>query len=380
MLRHFFILIYLALTPHFCSTTNTDNNDLEKEQQIVPTRYLRVQNFFENGNLWEPNTSFLNPHSFRQVIASFPELPLYNFPPRDIVQRILAEILFNKNVLDDLVKVSNSVLSVYSFKAPSIGSLSLGYNCFNTLDSFDIDIIREAITSFTSIICTPDPYRTRGYEWKMQTFVRSFDLLWTKLNGSENDIILNCKLRREVALAVGLLPFLQPSTVINHLYPHLAKYLKRRISKTSNISKKPIYTVFMLSLMNALTAKVHQEELRLILEFSDQMHAQNTAPQLYQEPSVIERKGSSHKFPNRLEEAKRKSISNRGRRNSLEFDANGKLVDRRKAKSRFIDNRDDSSSDEEDGDIDFENFSFLPPAIVVLNPESAKDAVSDWQE
>lgn len=383
----FVLFLFFTEYLHSKDISNIDQNENQEQQQIIITTYPKNPIFIQMNTFWEENSLFLNPQSFKQLISSFPKLPLYNLPPEIVVKRILADIFSKERVLDELIRLSNTILSTYSLKTPAIGTISIKRDYFKQLSPSDADIIYHTIKTFIGIMSTPDPYRSHGSEWKLQTFIRSFLHLWLKLNGTEEDVQLNHKLRTEIGFAVGLFPDLQPKEVLHTHYPNLTAYLEMNTREGLNVSKKPIYSVFILSLMDALTTKMHQT----LLEFTSQpstnelsfnndnleifyekdLFEDDVPPILnspidqeiitFRSPSPIpEEKDNSlsrtpsHRviLPNKLEKAKDDSFRRNKRRNSVEISQLKKT--RALQQIQCFDNSDSDDDDE----LDIVSFAF----------------------
>lgn len=385
LLRCFFISL-LIFTKCYCFTENntTDDAHSAEEHRIITARHCvqpRVYNFFQNSTFWGGKEFFFNPDIFEPLIDTYPKLPTYTSPSQEIVKTIADEILSQERITNDLVKLSNFILSTYNLKKPL---LNLSFQP-RTLDR---GILNEAIKTFIRIICTPDPDREQGDRWRIQAFTRSFCQIWKALNGTKEDIILNQKLRAEIAFAIGFHPSLDSEKVLSFLFPHLAEYLK----EAPNTSQKPIHTVFVLSLMHALTYKLYQPQstyfsnLPSIILPHEKIQVPNKPDSSYKNSNTTVMCSTSKsrflEFPNRLEEAKRREfgkVYNRGRRDSLEIDAKGRIINPNSRKKNYQIAEDDSDSDDSDNsDSDDEgafilkgnvNLGILPSSIAAMDDD-----------
>jgi len=245
--------LYINILANFimCSDTDTER---EKDAGVVTvhkasTRYspdiVRLpSDFFQDKRFWtSKNTSF----SSKAFCISYPQL-FFNTVSSESLNAHLKSMHSAEPVLNDITKLSNQLLKIYGLKNKHGFPVS-----FNLIYAYDETILREALCSFLRIINTRDPNRTKGYEWKAQTFFRVFSQLCTSLNIEEKDTELNLGMRQMVAISLGLSP-LNYKKWFQEQYPALAKYIK---TCARNKSRKPLATTFTLSLMHALIPKMY---------------------------------------------------------------------------------------------------------------------------
>ncbi len=217
---------------------------------VTPRAFPQFNNFFQDKRFW---TSKDTPLSSKALCVSYPKLDL-KYIDNTLLNKHFENILSNKFVRDDVTRLSNQLLKIYGLKNPSGLSKSFNLtNSFSLIYLYDENILREALLSFLTIINTPDPNRTKGYEWKAQTFVRAFSQLCTSLNVREIDTELNLGIRQMLAMSLGLFP-LSYKEWFQEQYPALAKWIN---TCARNKSKKPLAATFTLSLMHALIPKIY---------------------------------------------------------------------------------------------------------------------------
>ncbi len=200
--------------------------------------------FFQDKRFW---TSKDTPLSSKAFCISYPQL-FFNTVSSESLNSHLKSMHSAEPVLNDITKLSNQLLKIYGLKNKHGFPIS-----FNLIYAYDETILREALCSFLRIISTPDPNRTKGYEWKAQTFFRVFSQLCSSLNIEEKDTELNLGMRQMVAISLGLSP-LNYKKWFQEQYPSLAKHIK---TCARNKSRKPLAATFTLSLMHALIPKMY---------------------------------------------------------------------------------------------------------------------------
>jgi hypothetical protein len=213
------------------------------EIYVSPDSVRRFNNIFQKPEFWASGT-FL---SFKALNISCPQLFFYTISNKSLNAH-LKSMHSAEPILNDIAKLSNQILEIYGLKNQSNFPIN-----FNLIYSYDQTILREALISFLRIINTRDPNRTKGYEWKAQTFFRVFSQLCSSLNITEEDAELNLGMRQIVAISLGLSP-LNYKEWFQEQYPALAKYIK---TCARNKSRKPLAATFTLSLMHALIPKMY---------------------------------------------------------------------------------------------------------------------------
>jgi hypothetical protein len=245
--------LYINILANFivCSDVDTERNENAGVVTVhkASTRYspdsaLRFSDLFQDKRFWtSKNTSF----SSKAFCISYPQL-FFNTVSSESLNAHLKSMHSAEPVLNDITKLSNQILKIYGLKNKHGFPVS-----FNLNYPFDKTILREALCSFLRIINTRDPNRTKGYEWKAQTFFRVFSQLCSSLNIEEKDTELNLGMRQMVAISLGLSP-LNYKKWFQEQYPSLAKHIK---TCARNKSRKPLAATFTLSLMHALIPKMY---------------------------------------------------------------------------------------------------------------------------
>ena len=218
--------------------------DTVYEIYVSPDSVRLFNSFFQDKRFW---TSKDTPLSSKAFCISNPQL-FFNTVSSESLNAHLKSMHSAEPVLNDVARLSNQLLKIYGLKSRSGFPLS-----FNLVYDYDKTILREALCSFLRIISTPDPNRTKGYEWNAQTFFRVFSQLCSSLNITEEDAELNLSMRQMVAISLGLSP-LNYKEWFQEQYPALAKYIK---TCARNKSRKPLAATFTLSLMHALIPKMY---------------------------------------------------------------------------------------------------------------------------
>lgn len=218
--------------------------DAVYEIYVSPDSVRLFNSFFQDKRFW---TSKDTPFSSKAFCISYPQL-FFNTVSSESLNAHLKSMHSAEPVLNDVTRLSNQLLKIYGLKSRSGFPLS-----FNLVYDYDKTILREALCSFLRIISTPDPNRTKGYEWNAQTFFRVFSQLCSSLNITEEDAELNLSMRQMVAISLGLSP-LNYKEWFQEQYPALAKYIK---TCARNKSRKPLAATFTLSLMHALIPKMY---------------------------------------------------------------------------------------------------------------------------
>jgi len=359
MSRNFFVLCIFVIYSFLHSATALDIDDDENpQQQIVSAqRSPKVEFFtFFSASFWEKN-DFLNPTQFNELILRHSKPLLYDLPSSEVIDTIVTELSASP-IINEIISLANAILSKYALKKSHSGPL-----LFDPYHFFDRRILTDAVAIFAKTTFTPDPHGAKNQEWIIQAFCKKFYCIWFRLNGTEEDVSLNQSLQQEIAFALDLHPTLRLEDVINTLYPNLTEYIKARVSQKKNFSGKPVYSVFLLSLMEALTDKVYQQNVMMGSFGNNEIEQTPTS----NSTTIISLPASKPNRPiveDKIQKLKERNYNNRGRRNSLEFDANGKLINPKKTR-KSPQKEDDESSDEE---IDYSSFSFMPDFILPPSP------------
>ena len=260
LLLVWFLYINILASFIVCGSVNTEEEDagvvtLHKaptssppdtvyEIYVSPDSVRLFNSFFQDKRFWTSKDTSLSSKAF---CINNPQL-FFNTVSSESLNAHLKSMHSAEPVLNDVTRLSNQLLKIYGLKSRSGFPMS-----FNLVYDYDKTILRGALCSFLRIINTRDPNRTKGYEWKAQTFFRVFSQLCSSLNITEEDAELNLGMRQMVAISLGLSP-LNYKEWFQEQYPALAKYIKT-CARTK--SRKPLAATFTLSLMHALIPKMY---------------------------------------------------------------------------------------------------------------------------
>ena len=146
--------------------------DAVYEIYVSPDSVRLFNSFFQDKRFW---TSKDTPLSSKAFCISYPQL-FFNTVSSESLNAHLKSMHSAEPVLNDVTRLSNQLLKIYGLKSRSGFPMN-----FNLVYDYDKTILREALCSFLRIISTPDPNRTKGYEWNAQTFFRVFSQLCSSL-------------------------------------------------------------------------------------------------------------------------------------------------------------------------------------------------------
>lgn len=388
MFRHF-ILSFLAIVIVFAlySAEAKDDEEFQQDQNyamqpFVAGLYLVPSTFIPN--FWTEKIA-INPAIFQHLLSHAPRVPAINFEQTPLFGQIINEIFSQRPVLDEIKILSEKILKAYTLKRQVTSQIY-----FNPL--YEQDITRNTLFIFLKIINTPDPYRNTGNLWKLETFARVFSKIWDDLDGTNEDVELNLALRHIIGYTANLNPLLNFKKEFKSHYPNLAIWIKGCTQHIPNLSKKPKYTIFTFSFMIALTAKFRAYIAPQIIHDGIKAGGElsiETSCRLGPE-KALKTNSRSVQFPDRIELLKNKTLKSfRGRRNSLEFDDNGKMITPNTLKRSSLLKRSKqkswtSSEEDSDDEITADDLPFLLPQTLAsisseqLAKNNFNDDFPDW--
>ncbi len=388
MFRHF-ILSFLAIVIVFAlySAEAKDDEEFQQDQNyamqpFVAGLYLVPSTFIPN--FWTEKIA-INPAIFQHLLSHAPRVPAINFEQTPLFGQIINEIFSQRPVLDEIKILSEKILKAYTLKRQVTSQIY-----FNPL--YEQDITRNTLFIFLKIINTPDPYRNTGNLWKLETFARVFSKIWDDLDGTNEDVELNLALRHIIGYTANLNPLLNFKKEFKSHYPNLAIWIKGCTQHIPNLSKKPKYTIFTFSFMIALTAKFRAYIAPQIIYDGIRAGGElsiETSCRLGPE-KALKPNSRSIQFPDRIELLKNKTLKSfRGRRNSLEFDDNGKMITPNTLKRSSLLKRSKqkswtSSEEDSDDEITADDLPFLLPQTLAsisseqLAKNNFNDDFPDW--
>lgn len=180
MTRNILILYVFVISNFLHSAEILDNNEDENpnpHQQVVCIHSWRKFEFFslfQAPSFWKKER-FINPIPAHQLILFYPKSSLYNLPTQEAINAIVSK-LSSPPIVDEVIELANSILSIYSLKNPRISGFS-----FDPGQSPDRNILSNAVFTSIKTLNTPELFSTKGYEWQFQSFIKNFSLIWIKL-------------------------------------------------------------------------------------------------------------------------------------------------------------------------------------------------------
>lgn len=388
MFRHF-ILSFLAIVIVFAlySAEAKDDKEFEQDQNHAMQPFVAGLHSVPSTfmpNFWTEKIA-INPAIFQHLLSHAPRVPAINFEQTPLFGQIINEIFSQRSVLDEIKILSEKILKAYTLKRQVTSQIY-----FNPL--YEQDITRNTLFIFLKIINTPDPYRNTGNLWKLETFARVFSKIWDDLDGTNEDVELNLALRHIIGYTANLNPLQNFKKEFKSHYPNLAIWIKGCTQHIPNLSKKPKYTIFMFSFMVALTAKFRAYMAPQIIHDGIKASGElsiETSCRLEPE-KTLKPNSRSIQFPDRIELLKNKTLKSfRGRRNSLEFDDNGKMITPNTLKRSSLLKRSKqkswtSSEEDSDDEITADDLPFLLPQTLAsisseqLAKNNFNDDFPDW--
>ncbi len=388
MFRHF-ILSFLAIVIVFAlySAEAKDDEEFQQDQNYAMQPFVAGLHSVPSTfmpNFWTEKIA-INPAIFQHLLSHAPRVPAINFEQTPLFGQIINEIFSQRSVLDEIKILSEKILKAYTLKRQVTSQIY-----FNPL--YEQDITRNTLFIFLKIINTPDPYRNTGNLWRLETFARVFSKIWDDLDGTNEDVELNLALRHIIGYTANLNPLLNFKKEFKSHYPNLAIWIKGCTQHIPNLSKKPKYTIFMFSFMVALTAKFRAYMAPQIIHDGIKASGElsiETSCRLEPE-KALKPNSRSIQFPDRIELLKNKTLKSfRGRRNSLEFDDNGKMITPNTLKRSSLLKRSKqkswtSSEEDSDDEITADDLPFLLPQTLAsisseqLAKNNFNDDFPDW--